>query len=135
MNFKELTDEEWAFILPCLPSPASTGRPRADDRKTINGILFVLITGCKWADMPRSYGSPVTAWRRLKNWQKEDVWFEIMCRLKNEAYRVDKISVEAVSIDSKTVVAKKGANTSATMAIKRRRAQRSMQRSAGKGYL
>jgi transposase len=126
MNSKELTDEEWDFIRSCLPSPASTGRPRADDRKTINGILFVLITGFKWADMPRPYGSPVTAWRRLKNWQKEDVWFEIMCRLKNEAYRDDKISVEAVSIDSKTDVAKKGANASDTTAIKRKKAHRSM---------
>ena len=134
MNFKELTNEEWDFIRPCLPSPASTGRTRADDRKTINGILFVLITGCKWADMPRSYGSPVTAGRRLRNWQKEEVWSEIMRRLKNEAYRADKISVETVSIDSKTVVAKKGTNASAMTAITRRRAQRSMQRSAGKDY-
>jgi len=126
MIFAELTDEKWEIIEPYLPTPAPTGRPRADDRKTINGILFVLITGCKWADMPKSCGSPVTAWRRLRNWAEKEVWSQIMQQLKNEVYRAGKISVEVVSIDSKMVVTKKGASASDTMAIKRRKAQRSM---------
>ncbi|MEA3431692.1 MAG: transposase [candidate division WOR-3 bacterium] len=126
MIFEELTDEKWKFIEPYLPTPAPTGRPRADDRKTINGILFVLITGCKWTDMPKSYGSPVTAWRRLRNWEEKEVWSKLMQQLKNEVYRAGKISVKAASIDSKTVVAKKGASASDTTAIKRRKAQRSM---------
>jgi len=109
MKFKELTTEEWDFIKPYLPKPAPTGRPRADDRKTINGILFVLITGCKWADMPPTYGSPVTAWRRLRNWQEKEVWGIIVQQLKNKAYISDKISIETVAIDSKTITAKKGA--------------------------
>ena len=133
MRFKELTDEEWDFIRPYLPSPASTGRPRADDRKTVNGILFVLITGCKWADMPELYGSPVTAWRRLRDWEEKSVWPKITQQLKNKAYRGDKISVEAVSMDSKTVVAKKGANASDKTVIKRRKAQRSALQSARRG--
>jgi len=57
MEFEELPDEEWKVIEPHLPPPAPTGRPRADDRKTINAILYVLITGCKWEDMPKEYGS------------------------------------------------------------------------------
>ncbi|MFC4077700.1 transposase [Salinithrix halophila] len=36
------------------------GRPRTDDRKAMNGILYVLKTGCTWSDMPSQYGSPVT---------------------------------------------------------------------------
>jgi transposase len=54
MKFKELREAEGEFIRPYRPSPASTGRPRADDRKTINGILYVSITGCKWVDMPHT---------------------------------------------------------------------------------
>jgi transposase len=108
MKFNELSEAEWEFIQPYLPPPASMGRPRADDRKTINGILYVSITGCKWEDMPRAYGAPVTAWRRLKNWQARGVRDVIVHILINEAYVGDKISVEAVSIDSKTVTAKKG---------------------------
>lgn len=59
MKFEELSDGQWEFIEPLLPPQPRTGRPRADDRRTINGILYVLITGCKWEDMPRKYGAPV----------------------------------------------------------------------------
>jgi transposase len=61
----------------CYRPPARTGRPRADDRRTIEGILFVLITGCRWQDLPREYGAPTTAWRRLKRWGEEGVWERI----------------------------------------------------------
>jgi transposase len=74
MEFKELSNKEWAFIKPLLPPKAKTGRPRADDRLIINGILYTLITGCRWMDMPKRYGSYKTAWRRLKRWSKEGVW-------------------------------------------------------------
>jgi transposase len=72
-----LTDRQWAFIHPLLPPPARTGRPRADDRRTIEGILYVLITGCRWQDLPREYGAPTTVWRRLKRWGEEGVWERI----------------------------------------------------------
>jgi hypothetical protein len=35
----DLTDAQWKFIEPLLPPPAETGRPRADKREIINGIL------------------------------------------------------------------------------------------------
>src|SRR5260370_16774422 len=72
-----LTDKQWAFICPLLPPPACTGRPRADDRRTVEGILYVLITGCRWQDLPRVYGAPTTVWRRLKCWGEEGVWERI----------------------------------------------------------
>jgi len=53
MEFRELTDKQWAFIQPLLPPLARTGRPRADDRRIIHGILSVRITGCRWPDRPR----------------------------------------------------------------------------------
>lgn len=48
MRFTELTDSQWNTIQTHLPKPARTGRPRCDDRTTINAILFVLVTGCRW---------------------------------------------------------------------------------------
>ena len=39
-----------------IPKPARTGRPRSNDRVTINGIMFVLVTGCRWREMPEKYG-------------------------------------------------------------------------------
>jgi len=70
----DLTDAQWAKIEPLLPRPASTGRPRADDRRTLNGIMYVLRTGCRWRDLPAEYGSSTTCWRRLQRWQAEGIW-------------------------------------------------------------
>jgi len=72
-----LTDTQWAFIQPLLPPPARTGRPRANDRRTIEGIIYILTTGCRWQDLPREYGAPTTVWRRLRRWSEEGVWDRI----------------------------------------------------------
>ncbi|MDI6859362.1 MAG: transposase, partial [Methanocellales archaeon] len=97
MRFEELSDGQWEFIEPLLPPQHKTGRHRADDRRTINGILF-LITGCKWEDMPRKYGAPVTAWRRLKRWQ-EGIWQDLMSRLQERAYQ-EVLNLDKTIIDS-----------------------------------
>jgi transposase len=52
MEFRELSDGEWEVIKPLLPPRARVGRPRTDDRRILNGILYVLTTGCRWMDMP-----------------------------------------------------------------------------------
>jgi transposase len=69
-----LTDKRRVFIRLLLPPSARTGRPRADDRRTIEGILNILITGCRWQDLPRDYGAPTTAWHRLKQRGEAGVW-------------------------------------------------------------
>lgn len=61
MRDTEVTEAQWERIHPFLPPPhRGRGRPRADDRKVLNGILFVLRTGCCWEDIPREYASPAT---------------------------------------------------------------------------
>ena len=49
---QELSDAQWKLIQPWLPAPKRRGRPRADDRRTINGVLYVLPTGCRWQVLP-----------------------------------------------------------------------------------
>ena len=73
MRNTELTDEQWGNLAPLLPTRRPRGRPRAEDRKTLNGILYVLRTGCLWEDVPREYGSPTTCWRRLKAWAEDGI--------------------------------------------------------------
>jgi putative transposase len=34
----------------------------------------VLRNGCRWRDLPRTYGSPVTSWRRFSEWEASGVW-------------------------------------------------------------
>ena len=75
-----LTDEQWETIkplLPELPKNPKGGRPWADMRKTLEGIVWILRSGARWKDLPREFPSPSTCWRRLKRFQDEGVWLEI----------------------------------------------------------
>ncbi|MDH6118555.1 transposase [Kitasatospora sp. GAS204A] len=65
-------DETWAAIEPLLPSwPGRGPGPRpVDDRRCLQGILFVLCTGIAWQHLPLElgFGSGQTCWRRLYRW-------------------------------------------------------------------
>jgi transposase len=74
---EELRDDQWALIEPLLPAPKRLGRRRADDRRTLNAILWVLRSGARWKDLPPKYGSRSTCHRRLKEWQEQGVWERI----------------------------------------------------------
>ena len=124
LKFEGISDELWEFIRSLLPPSAKEGRPRADDRRTINAILYVLKTGCPWNDLPKEYGDDVTAWRRLKGWEDQDVWKRIMDVLVAKGYSVNLVDVASLSIDSDTIPAKKGENLLALMATRRSRARR-----------
>jgi transposase len=76
----EIDDELWVEIEPLIPIRARRrrypGRKPIPDRLVLNGILHVLHTGIPWEDLPHEYGygSGVTAWRRLRDWQAAGVW-------------------------------------------------------------
>jgi len=74
---RSVSEQQWAFIRPLLPPPARTGRPRAIDRRTLEGILYILVTGSRWQDLPREYGAPTTVWRLLKRWGEMGIWEHI----------------------------------------------------------
>jgi tetratricopeptide (TPR) repeat protein len=74
---RQVAEEQWAAIAALLPPRARTGRPRADDRRTLEAILYVQRTGCAWADLPAELGDGVTAHRRLRQWQVAGVWARI----------------------------------------------------------
>jgi transposase len=74
-----VTNELWAMVGPLLPrrrAQPKGGRPWVDDRETLNGILYVLRSGIPWRMLPPElgYGSGVTCWRRLREWQQRGVW-------------------------------------------------------------
>src|SRR5918992_1860721 len=83
----EVDDELWAEIAPLIPVKERRrrypGRLPRDSRAAINGILYVLNTGIAWRDLPQElgYGSGVTCWRRLRDWQAAGVWEELHHRL------------------------------------------------------
>src|SRR5262245_4586648 len=103
-----LTEQQWAFIQPLLPPPAHTGRPRANDCRTIDGILYILITGCRWQDLPREYGAPTTAWRRLKRWGEEGIWERIWRATLAHLDQQGKVDWSMAFLDWSFAPAKKG---------------------------
>ena len=50
----DLTDEEWALVEPMIPPARHGGRKRSVNvREVLNGIFYVLWTGCQWKALPR----------------------------------------------------------------------------------
>ena len=76
-----LSEAQWQRIQPLLPAHAREGRPRANDRRTLEGILYVLRSGCRWRDLPAKYGSAVTCWRRYRQWESDGTWERIWRQL------------------------------------------------------
>lgn len=51
---RDLTDEEWALIEPLIPpGKPGGGKRRIDLREVVNGLMYVLSTGCRWRAMPQ----------------------------------------------------------------------------------
>ena len=54
---RDLTDLQWealeSYFAPPPPRPDGKGRPWTDTRAVLNGLLYVLRTGCAWRDLPR----------------------------------------------------------------------------------
>ena len=50
----DLTDDEWALIEPLIPPARRGGNKRhVDEREVMNGIMYVLSTGCQWRAIPK----------------------------------------------------------------------------------
>ena len=118
MDIPRLADGLWAVVAPLLPPrrpQPKGGRPFADDRAALCGILFVLWTGAPWSAVPRGPGtaSPATCWRRLRDWQAAGVWDAAHRALLDRLGRADKIAWERACLDSASVPAKGGATSPA----------------------
>lgn len=107
---RKLSEKQWGLIEPLLPRQdfSKGGRPRADDRKTIEGIIWILRTGAQWDEMPAKYGSAATCWRRLRDWEKAGVWKKIWKQLLKLLDEQDKIVWDVTYMDATFAPAKKG---------------------------
>jgi transposase len=111
MAWRGLTKQQWAAVRIHLPQPqvsARGGRPRVDDRRCFEGILWVLWTGAQWSELPRRYGSPSTCWRRLKQWEETGVllklWRAFLAQLNDQ----QKLRWDECFADGSFIPAKKG---------------------------
>ena len=66
----DLTDQEWALIAPLLPPAKRGGRKRTvNEREIVNGIMYVLSTGCQWRAIPKDLPPRSTVYDYLDLWQ------------------------------------------------------------------
>jgi transposase len=108
-------DELWELVEPLLPRRERRfrypGRKRFPDREALQGILFVLHTGIAWQQLPAElgFGSGVTCWRRLDEWQRAGVWERLHLLLLTRLRAAGEIEWSRAVVDSSQIQAKKGA--------------------------
>jgi transposase len=134
----DLTDEEWAIIAPVdrlwrsTPPAKPGGNKRSIDvRAVVNGVMYILATGCQWAALPKDLPPRSTVNDYLRRWDDDRTLDRIhhalyvLCR--EQAGRA--ASPTAAIIDSPSVKsAEKGGAASTRRALTR--ARRSRARSA-----
>jgi len=100
-----VSDELWSVVKPLIPKHVPSpkgGRPPVDDRKALEGIIFVLKTGIPWEDLPQEMGCGcgMTCWRRLRDWQTAGVWEALHRVLLNRLREADQIDWSRAAVDS-----------------------------------
>ncbi|KAB0642672.1 transposase [Burkholderia latens] len=87
--YRDLTDHEWRAVVPLLPEmqPRTElrGRPLANTRAVLNGVLWVIYSGATWSAMPRRYPSYQTCHRRFKVWHETGTLMQVMRELYGDA--------------------------------------------------
>ena len=110
---KRMPDElcdEIKLILPSEKPNNTIGRPAVSFRKVLDGILYVLRTGCQWKMMPKEYGSGSTCHRRFQQWSLSKVFQRLWTRLLKVYDDLIGIKWRWQSLDSISIKAPLGGN-------------------------
>ncbi len=111
-----ISDELWGKIEKYIPQhkrdpqkryqhAPGQGRPPVPARKVLEGIFYVLRTGCQWKAVPREYGSGSTVHRRFQEWQAAGFFEKIWALALTEYDELEGIGWEWQSIDGSMVKA------------------------------
>jgi transposase len=121
----DLTDAEWAHVAPVIP-PARRGgnRRHVDERAVVNGLMYILSTGCQWRAIPKDLPARSTLYDYFDLWGYDGTLdrlheaLYVKCR--EQAGR--DASPTAAILDSQSVKsAEKGGIASTRMALMRAR--------------
>jgi len=119
MARRKISNELWvaleALIPVFTPSPKGGRGRTVDERAALNGILYVLQTGIPWEDLPqeRGFGSGMTCWRRLRDWQAAGVWDKLHLAMLRRLRGHDQIDWGRASVDAGSVASPRGARNPA----------------------
>lgn len=110
-TIRRIPDDVWNEVSHILTKekPHNTkGHPAVAFRKVLDGILFVLRTGCQWKMLPKEYGSGSTCHRRFQEWVKMGGFQKLWVRLLNIYDDIRGIKWKWQSLDSVTIKAPLG---------------------------
>ena len=96
----ELTEARWRRIELLLPGRVGiVGRPAEDNRRFINGVLWVIRSGMRWADLPEGYGKYKSVHKQFVRWAETRVWDQLfddlVADVKNPYLMLDSTIVRA----------------------------------------
>jgi len=128
----DLTDAEWSHVAPLIPPARRGGNKRTVDvREVVNGLMYILGTGCQWRAIPKDLPPRSTLHDYFELWE----WDGTLGRIHHALYAKcrEQVSREAsptaASIDSQSVKSgEKGGHRSTGMVTTQ--ARRSRARSA-----
>jgi transposase len=109
---EELTDEQWSLIEPLFDKPSvlmTRGRPRRAEREVMNGVLWILRSGARWADLPERFPPYQTCHRRFQQWVRDGRLKKVLETLAQDLLERGKLDLSETFIDGTFVSAKKGA--------------------------
>jgi transposase len=124
----DLTAEEWAEVEPLIPPAKSGGNKRTVNlREIVNGLMYILGSGCQWRDIPKDLPPRSTIHDYLDRWSYDGtldaIHHTLYIKCREQAGR--EASPTAAVIDSQSVrSAEKGGPASIRMAMMRGRKSR-----------
>jgi transposase len=102
----DLTDAEWGLIAPMIPPAKRGGRRRTVDlRAVVEGLLYLLETGCQWRHLPKDFPPKSTVWAYFDLWSYDGTLARIHEALYMALREAEgrEASPSAAIIDSQTV--------------------------------
>lgn len=74
----DLSDKEWKYIEPHIPTPKGHGRPRVHSlREILDAIFYVLRSGCQWRLLPHDFPRWPTVYWYFRKWRIDGTWERI----------------------------------------------------------
>ena len=84
----DLTDSQWNHIKEFFERKNHRGRPQEIDlRKIVDGILYLLVTGCQWRYLPKEYAGWQSVYYHFRKWETDGTWARIHHWLRAEVRR------------------------------------------------
>ncbi len=123
----DLTDEEWALIGPQIPPAKRGGNKRTvDEREVVNGLMYILSTGCQWASLPKDLPARSTVNDYFCRWEYDGTLNRIHQTLYIQCREMSGLeaSPTAAIIDSQSVKsAEKGGSRTRLVLTRERRSR------------